>query len=127
MQDTYVRASVVMKVHDGDSQTFSRDLGEAVWRVGRNYRLNGASCPELTFPKGHPQEGQPNPAGLAARDRVLELMPPGTPVMTRTIKTAEGMRETLGRYVMDVELPDGRSLAEVLIAEKLARKGAFVG
>lgn len=126
MQDTWTRNSIVVEVHDGDTATFDRDLGENVWRRGRRYRLAGASCPELTIQSG-PEKGQPNPRGVAARDRARELMPVGAQVLTRTIKTPRDARETLGRYVVDVELPDGRSLAEVLIAEGHARPGAFVG
>lgn len=121
-----MRNAIVAEVHDGDTFTLQRDLGENVWRRGRRYRLNGASCPELTYLSG-PEKGKPNPAGLAARDRARELLPVGTAVASRTIKTPSDARETLGRYVVDVELPDGRSLADVLIAEGHARRGAFVG
>lgn len=126
MDDGWVRNSVVVEVHDGDTYTFDRDLGENVWRRGRNYRLQGASCPELTYLSG-PLKGKPNPAGTAAAARAAELLPVGTVVRTRTIKTPKDARETLGRYVVDAELPDGRSLAAVLIAEGFARPGRFVG
>lgn len=127
MDETWVRHTVVLDVGDGDSYTLERDLGESVWRRGRGYRLRGASCPELRFPKGHAQAGETNPAGVAARARVLELMPIGSRVLTRTHKTPTSHVETLGRYVIDVQLADGRQLAEVLIAERYARPGAFVG
>ncbi|MCS7042873.1 MAG: thermonuclease family protein [Bryobacteraceae bacterium] len=90
-------AARVVAVADGDTVTVLR--GREQVRV----RLYGIDCPEL---------GQP--FGRRARQRTGEL------AFGQTVTVRGESRDRYGRLVAWIELPDGRSLNEVLVAEGLA-------
>lgn len=122
--------AIVLDVHDGDTITVDADRGLETRRNPIKLRLNQTSAPELRVRR----EGRmiENPAGRAARDRVMQLCPPGTEILIRTFRTKGDVeRETLTRYVADVfyPKPDGTygCLNDELIAGGFAREGAFEG
>lgn len=92
----------VVDVKDGD--TFDAIIkSDLVGQVIRSLRLtDGADCPEIA-----------QPFGRAATDRTAHLVAQGVLVeMTG--------RKSYNRHLVRIWLPDGRSLAAVLVAEGLA-------
>lgn len=61
------------------------------------------------------------PLGIAARDRLTELIT-GVPLTIQTIKRRDGgdRRGKWRRWIAEVFLPDGRSVNKIMVAEKLA-------
>lgn len=101
----YVYYAVVVAVHDGDTYTLDWDLGRRTWSKGERFRLAGYSCRELAMP-----------GGPECRDYVTGLMPVGTKVVIRSIKPDRDPADatTFDRYLVYVQLPDGRDLGQTL-------------
>lgn len=56
------------------------------------------------------------PEGRAAKAAAEGLATPGTRVIVRTHKTRTGTDiESMGRYVADIQLPDGRDFASAMV------------
>jgi len=105
MEPVYVYAATVTKVVDGDTLRLQADLGFKT-HVDLTVRVKDLWAPELDTPGGH-----------TARQMAELLIPPGTRVVIRTHKTRTGNDlESLGRYVADVQLADGRDFAEVMVS-----------
>lgn len=106
--DPYTYKATVRSVHDGDtihadiSLGFGLSKGSEDSMPGVLLRLAGCNARELS------EDGGPE-----ARERLKELLPVGTQVVLRTIKPDKFG----GRYDAQIELPDGRDLVAVLIAE----------
>lgn len=111
MEPAYVYRAEVLDVHDGDTYKLRVDLGFRC-AVTIQCRLHAASAPELSTPEGK-----------AAREFVVGLLPAGASVVAQSYRD----QQSFARWVCDVWLADGRSLAQVLIAAGHARAGAFVG
>lgn len=109
MDATYRYRARALEVHDGDTYLLDVDLGLHV-HAHEWIRLRGVNTPELN-----------TDAGYQARLFVAAaLMPgdvaPGPAVVIQTQKTRGGLDvQTFARYVADVQLPDGRDLATVLV------------
>ena len=102
----------VIDVYDGDSLTVLCSLGGELWRV--SVRLRGVDCPEM---RGRgPRE---RTAAIAVRDAVRAKC-----VDAICQLYAHG-NDKYGRLIADVELPDGRDLAQFLLDAKLGR--AYAG
>ena len=99
------RATVVDH-YDGDSPTLCVDLGFRLTTEQR-FRLVGCNTPET--------RGLERAMGEKATQVVRSLMPVGSAVHIETYKTGK-----YGRWLVGVELADGRDLASVLIAEGYA-------
>jgi micrococcal nuclease len=93
--------ATVVRVVDGDTLILDLDLGWRVWRRGERCRLAGINCPELRTDAGH-----------AAVTFVRELLPP---MVLSTVIFRSSSLDKYGRPLGDVELPDGRDLATVLL------------
>lgn len=100
MQPGYTYAATVTAVVDGDTLDVSLDLGFRLTQ-GTRVRVLHVDCPE-----------HGTPAGDAATARVRELLPSGSAVVLATTKP-----DKYGRSLAAVQLPDGRDLATVLLAE----------
>lgn len=106
--DPYTYKATIRSVIDGDSIHASIDLGMGVWHGSENsvpgvlLRLAGLNARELS------EEG-----GVEAREHLRELLPEGTEVTLRTVRSDKFG----GRYDALVELPDGSGLSERLVAE----------
>lgn len=107
LADPWIRAGLVERVLDGDTVRVLVDLGYRV-HYRATIRIVGINAPEVV--------GARRAEGLAARDRVLELAPVGSPVVVWTT----GPDKYGDRWVGSVVLPDGRSVGVVLLEEGLA-------
>jgi micrococcal nuclease len=103
------RWAQVMRIVDGDTFDLLIDLGFDVHTRSR-VRLLGADTWEV--------RGEEREAGLKAKQRVLELIPPLTDVRIRSHKG--GSRGKYGRWLVEVAYPVGdgwEHLGETLIKE----------
>ena len=91
MHPEYRYRATVASVYDGDTFRADIDLGFSAWLKNVNFRMFGIDTPEL---RGSAAE---KAAGLAARDRLRELMPVGSPVLIQSTKAGK-----YGRYLADV-------------------------
>lgn len=91
MHPEYLYRATVASIYDGDTFRADVDLGFFTWQKDTNFRMFGIDTPEL---RGSDAEKE---AGFAARDRLRELMPVGSPVLIRSTKTGK-----YGRYLADV-------------------------
>lgn len=103
----FVYQAIVDRVHDADTIQVDVDLGFYTWRRKVWTRIAGISARELSMP-----------GGPEARDYASGLLPAGTRVVVQSIKVGSDPADVMSfdRYVMSVQLPDGRDLAGVLIA-----------
>lgn len=95
------RAKVV-EVHDGDTATC--DISTAFdQRKEQVIRIYGVNAPELSTPEG-----------VAARDFLRSLIPPGSPVRVTPLLSSVGQFVyTFGRCVAQMEFMDGGKVADV--------------
>lgn len=89
--------------------------GDTGWHRGENWRLvgslGGVDTPEISRP-GCAEEKR---KGVAARDRLRELMGSGYEI-------ARGKKDRYERTLVTITLSDGRDAGDVLIAEGLAQR-----
>jgi micrococcal nuclease len=98
--------AVVERVVDGDTVHVLLSLGVDEYAY-RMIRIRGVNAPEVF--SGPPKERE---RGKAARDFLARLLPAGAKCRLTTERDAT----TLGRYVADMQLEDGRDVAAELIA-----------
>ena len=91
MHPDYRYRAAVASVYDGDTFRADVDLGFSAWLKNVKFRMAGIDTPELRGPAAE------RAAGLAARDRLRELMPVGAPVLIASTKAGK-----YGRYLADV-------------------------
>jgi endonuclease YncB( thermonuclease family) len=103
----HVYPADVLDVHDGDTYRLRVDLGFRV-AVTIDCRLHGVDAPELEL------DGRPNLPGIAARQFVVAVFTQAHGTQPLTIASYKDAR-SFARWVCDVWLGDGRSLADVLI------------
>ena len=92
MHPEYRYRAVVASVYDGDTFRADVDLGFSAWLKNVSFRMFGINTPEI---RGGTAETKA--AGIAARDRLRELMPVGTPILIDSTKAGK-----YGRYLADV-------------------------
>lgn len=116
---TLWREGLVIRVVDGDTVDLTIDLGFEVYRRVRvrllNAALKGINAPETN-------RTAERVAGLAAKARLMALLPAGKLVRLRSIKAA-GSTEKFGRWlavVLVAGTAGWRSAGDVLVAEGLA-------
>lgn len=128
----------VLEVHDGDTMRLLLDTGFE--KAAFDWlRLKDYSCPELWAKDPVTGKRVENPEGTRARMLTMALLHNHLAtlwVVTHKIapsvvaKMAEAYGETsktLTRYVAEIWLADDLSLGEELVAQGVARRGAFVG
>lgn len=103
LRDPWIRGATVVGVTDGDSCRLHVDLGYSVWHDTR-IRLLGIDAPE----RGEDGWG-------TARELLGRLLPPGLAVTVQTI----GPDKYGGRWLGDVILADGSSVAQTMLASGL--------
>ncbi len=101
---------VVRHVVDGDTLDVMLDVGLNDY-LYRTLRLRWIDTPELNTPQG-----------MAMRDYVRQLLPPGTPCVVTTYRDTQ----TFGRYVADVRIPDALGTRD-LVATIAAAMPAIIG
>lgn len=104
VRDPWIRAGTVVGVTDGDSCRVQLDLGFRVWHDTR-IRLLGIDAPE-----------RGEPGWSTARELLGQLLPPGLMVTVRTT----GPDKYGDRWLGDVVLADGSSVAALMLASGLA-------
>ena len=107
----YHYRATITSVYDGDTLTCDIDLGFGVIFRKQKLRLARVNTPEL---RGGTEETKL--AGLAARDRVRELVL-GQTVILRTTKDRKGK---YGRWLAEITSPENGDLADLLLEEGLA-------
>lgn len=107
----YIYFANVIRVHDGDTLVIDWDLGRRTWARNQSLRVAGISARELSMP-----------GGMEARDYLASLLPVGTRVIIQSVKVDHDPEDVMSfdRYVVVVQLPDGRDLATVMVNEGLA-------
>ncbi len=104
--DLYAYSIRVASVYDGDTIRADIDLGFGTRLMNKSIRLHGINTPEV--------RGDSREAGLAARDRVRELILGAEGIVLHSIKDGAGK---YGRYLGRIRMADGRVLNDVLLAE----------
>lgn len=106
------RTYLVLAAIDGDTLIIETETGE------EKVRLIGIDTPEVD-----PARGGPECYGAEASKRTKELTSQKT--VTIELDESQGMRDTYGRLLAYVRLPDGSLLNEVLVAEGFAREYTY--
>lgn len=102
----------LVRVTDGDGVLVDVDLGFYIThRV--HLRLFGIDCPELNA-----RDPEERVRARLAKERLQELLP--LQFLVRTAKPS-GSTDKYGRWLGQIELGDGRTASEVLLAEGHAR------
>ena len=109
LQSDTMRPARMFKVYDGDTFRLSVLLDSSGEPCSFKCRLSHVDTPEMRGSDAHEKR-----LAAVARDRVRELGD-GKIVAARFGKT-----DKYGRYLVEVWLPDGRALHEVLLNEGLA-------
>lgn len=102
-RDELVREAKVTRVVDADTLDAEVELLYQTDHEGR-FRLLGFDAWEMT--------GEERPKGIKARARLVELIGDGTVYLRGGIK-----RDSFGRYLVDIRLPDGRDPVAILKEE----------
>ena len=110
----YEYKALINRIIDGDTVDVDIDLGFGIWLRDERERVMGIDTPESrTSDKVEKQ------FGLAAKDRVVELIPEGTVQILKTEvnKDGEDMKGKFGRILGDFMTDEGDFITEVLIDE----------
>ena len=105
-EPAYVYRAIVRSIYDGDTMRLDMDLGLRTWIRNEPVRLAGIDAPEI--------RGEERPQGLAARDWLVERIPPGTAILVQTYKDARGK---YGRWLVDIWYED------VLVNQEMVELG----
>ena len=105
-KELYHYSSKMYKIVDGDTIDVELDLGFSTHYIER-FRLYGIDAWET--------RGEEKPRGLEAKSRVIELLPVGSSLLTKTYKDSKGK---YGRYLGDFFIDnEPRSLNRILVEE----------
>ena len=106
----YEYNGTVVKIVDADTIDVRVDIGFGISYKER-FMVLGFDAWEM--------RGEERPRGIVAKNRVLELIPIGDPVIIKTHKDKKGK---YGRYLAEVFTHDGENIGELLIKEGHAKK-----
>ncbi len=96
----YSDLATITKIVDGDTVRVSVDLGYKV-TMAIEVRINGIDAPEMWTPEGK-----------AARVFICTLIAPGQVVLFHSVHL---LNDKYGRCLGDIELADGRSVAQAML------------
>lgn len=102
----------LVKVVDGDTVDVDIDLGFGVWMKDERVRIMGIDTPE-----SRTRDKIEKQFGLAAKNRLKELLGPAPILRTQIAKDGEDMRGKFGRVLGDFVVEGGRMVTEVLADE----------
>ena len=102
----------IVKVIDGDTVDVDIELGFGVCLKDERVRIIGIDTPE-----SRTSDQVEKLFGLAAKNRVLQLLKEGGKLITTENKKGEDMKGKFGRVLGDFRINDGRILTDVLIEE----------
>jgi micrococcal nuclease len=112
----YEYKAKLVKVVDGDTVDVDIDLGFGVWLKDERVRVMGIDTPE-----SRTRDKVEKVFGLAAKDRVEELVKKDMILKTFAAKDGEDMKGKFGRILGDFIIGD-KMLTEILIEEGHAVK-----
>jgi micrococcal nuclease len=102
----------LVKVVDGDTVDVDIDLGFGVWMKDERVRIMGIDTPE-----SRTRDKIEKQFGIAAKNRLKELLGPTPILRTQIARDGEDMRGKFGRVLGDFVVEDGRMVTEVLAEE----------
>lgn len=102
-----------VRVVDGDTIDAEISVGFYLYTVQR-LRLLGSTGGVNAY-EMHDKDPAKRALAVRGRDRVAELLPPGTAFAVHTEK-----KDEFGRFLGRITLADGRDLGDLLMAEGLA-------
>lgn len=102
----------VLKIVDGDTVDVDIDLGFGVWLRGERVRIMGIDTPE-----SRTSNDVEKLFGLAAKNRLKQLLGEDAVLKTEVNKDGEDMKGKFGRILGDFIAPDGRMVTDILIEE----------
>ena len=103
---------VLLKCVDGDTVDVDIDLGFGVWLKDERVRIMGIDTPE-----SRTSDKVEKVFGLAAKNRLKELLAEGGKLITTENKNGEDMKGKFGRIIEDFRAPDGRLVTDIMIQE----------
>lgn len=109
----YTYNAIAEEVHDGDTFKAAVDLGFGVW-FKIKCRIHNFDAYELNDPAG----------GIAARDALIDLIQGDKPVFPMLTIQSYKDEQSFARWVCDVWLPDGRSVAQVMYSSGHSKPGS---
>lgn len=108
----YEYRAKINKVVDGDTVDVDIELGFDIVLTGQRVRIMGIDTPESRT--SDPVE---KVFGLAAKNRLKELLGPTAVLKTQIEKDGDDAKGKFGRILGDFVAPDGRMITEVMIEE----------
>lgn len=102
----------VVKVVDGDTVDVDIDLGFGICLKDERVRVMGIDTPE-----SRTSNKVEKLFGLAAKDRLYELLEHDAKLITTEDKSGEDMKGKFGRILGDFRAADGRLVTEIMIEE----------
>ena len=103
---------ILLKCVDGDTVDVDIDLGFGVWLKDERVRIMGIDTPE-----SRTSDKVEKVFGLAAKNRLKELLAEGGKLITTENKNGEDMKGKFGRILGDFRAPDGRLVTDIMIQE----------
>src|SRR6056300_305334 len=103
---------VLLKCVDGDTVDVDIDLGFGVWLKDERVRIMGIDTPE-----SRTSDKVEKVFGLAAKNRLKELLENGGKLITTENKSGEDMKGKFGRILGDFRAPDGKLVTDIMIEE----------
>jgi micrococcal nuclease len=108
----YTYKATVIRVVDGDTVDIDLDLGFGIWLRNERVRIMGIDTPE-----SRTTDEVEKAFGLAAKNRLKELLGEIAILKTQVAKDGTDMKGKFGRILGDFVAPDGRMVSEILIEE----------
>ena len=102
----------ILKVIDGDTVDVDIDLGFGLWLRDERVRIMGIDTPE-----SRTRDKVEKVFGLAAKERLKELLGETTILKTEVNKDGEDMKGKFGRILGDFVSEDGRMVTDIMIQE----------
>ena len=103
---------VLLKCVDGDTVDVDIDLGFGVWLKDERVRIMGIDKPE-----SRTSDKVEKVFGLAAKNRLKELLSEGGKLITTENKNGEDMKGKFGRILGDFRAPSGELVTDIMIKE----------
>jgi micrococcal nuclease len=108
----YEYRAKINKVVDGDTVDVDIELGFDIVLTGQRVRIMGIDTPE-----SRTSDKVEKVFGLAAKNRLKELLGPTAVLKTQIEKDGDDAKGKFGRILGDFVAPDGRMVTEVMIEE----------
>ena len=111
----------VIKVVDGDTVDVDIDLGFGVWLRNERVRIMGIDTPE-----SRTRDKVEKKFGLAAKNRLKQLLGKQAVLRTQVGKGGEDMKGKFGRILGDFEAYDAKNDRHTMVTEILIQEGHCV-